>query len=370
MNNAKLYFIELLRIAIGAQNRLSQIPKADEWVEVFNVAMKQSLVGICFVAVQKVNKDSSSQAKYLPTDLYLKWLAVSGKIQQRNELQDKRCHELCAIFSKSSFYSCILKGQGLAKMYGEVLHKLRQSGDIDVWLWPKNNWIMGHDERMKQILAHLPKYGSCSHLTYHNSSVKMFSDIEVEAHFTPSWLYSPVRNRRMQQWFKIMAKTEMNNDFSTIEFDMVYVLIHIYRHLFGEGIGLRQVLDYYFVLKSGQQFKQQSFKTIKQFGAGKFASALMYIMQQVFSMHEEELLCKPNLKEGEFLLNEMMLAGNFGQFDERINKCRNHRLINGFWMHVKRNFHFITHYPSEVVCCPFWKIWHQLWLIKMKKYKN
>ena len=36
--------------------------------------------------------------------------------------------------------------------------------------------------------------------------------------------------------------------FPSIRFNTVYSLLHIFRHVFHEGIGLRQLLDYYYIL--------------------------------------------------------------------------------------------------------------------------
>ena len=38
----------------------------------------------------------------------------------------------------------------------------------------------------------------------------------------------------------------------TIEFNMIFQLIHIMRHFFHDGMGLRQLVDYYWLLSSGK----------------------------------------------------------------------------------------------------------------------
>lgn len=52
----KLFF-DLIRVAIGTQNTLSRPPSKGEWAELYAMAKKQSLVGICFAAVQKLTKN-------------------------------------------------------------------------------------------------------------------------------------------------------------------------------------------------------------------------------------------------------------------------------------------------------------------------
>lgn len=69
----------------------------------------------------------------MPEMLYLTWMGMAAKIQQRNETVNKQCLELQERLSKEGFRSFILKGQGNAENYGSFA-LLRQSGDIDIWL--------------------------------------------------------------------------------------------------------------------------------------------------------------------------------------------------------------------------------------------
>ena len=47
-------FFELIRIAIGTQERLSRVPSKKEWGRLFKMAERQRLLGICFYGVKKV----------------------------------------------------------------------------------------------------------------------------------------------------------------------------------------------------------------------------------------------------------------------------------------------------------------------------
>lgn len=96
--------------------------------------------------------------------------------------------------------------------------------------------------------------GQKADVTEQHVHLDLFEDTEVEAHFTPSVLKSPWTNRRLQKWFEEQAadqfehKNEAGLCVPNDEFNLVFLLIHVYRHLFGEGVGMRQVMDYYFAL--------------------------------------------------------------------------------------------------------------------------
>lgn len=128
-------FFELIQVAIGTRTCLSHTPSADEWGELYAMAKKQSLVGVCFAGVQKLQ----AQRQEPPEMLYLTWMGMAAKIQQRNEVVNRQCVELQAKLSADGIRSCILKGQAIASLYTSTgsaqvgdLALLRQSGDIDV----------------------------------------------------------------------------------------------------------------------------------------------------------------------------------------------------------------------------------------------
>ena len=155
---------------------------------------------------------------------------------------------------------------------------------------------------------------------------------------------------------------------TTIEFDLVYSLVHIYRHIFSEGIGLRQLVDYFYILKhSNEEQRAQAFEIICGFGMKEFAGGIIYILQEKLGMSKEYALCGMNKQHGEFLLNEILLGGNFGQYDKRYSfASKDKKFKRGIAM-LKRNLHYVRLYPSEVLWSPVWKMWHWCWR-KQKGY--
>lgn len=150
---------------------------------------------------------------------------------------------------------------------------------------------------------------------------------------------------------------------------------HIYRHLLDEGVGMRQILDFYVLLKAYQKERQvQSemmnvdvlMKHICDCGMKRFASALMFVLQEIFGLDDEELLCPVSEKHGVFLMEEMMAAGNFGHYDERmkvlaVKKGKLSYQLQKAQRRFKRNLRFLTSYPEEVICEPLARIYHFIW---------
>ena len=184
-------------------------------------------------------------------------------------------------------------------------------------------------------------------------------------------------NRKVQKLFRHwwrpsmehlvdLPVTEGSVAVPTPEMNRVYVLLHIYRHLFDEGIGLRQLLDYFYVLRSPctPDERARTVAILRRLGMLRFARAVMYVEQVVFGLENEHLLLPPSERYGRRLLSEVMRAGNFGQFDERIHRKRNERPIQKFWRKVSRNVTFLTDYPGEVLWSPLFKIWHYFWRMR------
>ena len=112
---------ELIRVALGVQDCLSHSPTADEWGKLYDMAKKQSLVGVCFAGVQML----VNQHQEPPEMLYLTWMGMAAKIQQRNEVVNQQCEEVQKMLAEKGFRSCIFKGQAVASLYHSSLSALR-----------------------------------------------------------------------------------------------------------------------------------------------------------------------------------------------------------------------------------------------------
>lgn len=182
---------------------------------------------------------------------------------------------------------------------------LRTSGDIDLFV--KGEQI--------DIIRYLQKEEPEIQWDYVHAHYHVYDETEVEVHYRPCVLYNLIRNRKLQKWFKDNLNEEkLSLDegeiiVSSSKFNRLFLLVHAYHHLLNGGIGLRQIMDYYFVVKKQpptEDEKNEFEDTLRMFGLTRFASSIMWIMQEVFGLGNQYLLLKPNAAEGAFLLNEIM----------------------------------------------------------------
>lgn len=148
----------------------------------------------------------------------------------------------------------------------------------------------------------------------------------------------------------------------SIEFDLFYILLHIYRHFLYEGVGLKQIVDYYYVLCTvqGSRFKVQEYvDAVHEFGMEKFAKGLMWVMHETLGMPCEWILWEPDEKEGRYILKQVMTGGNFGHHDKRLKHGGSK--LSAVKAILTHNCHLLTHYPSDVIWAPVWIVWHKLW---------
>ena len=344
-------FIELLQVYLGVRDSLSVIPSNEEWKEVYSYALKHTLLGVAFSGIEKLHP-----AQRPPKILLSKWISQVIQIEKANIRLNIKVRELVELCDKHALKSCLLKGQGVATLYPDQLR--RQPGDIDLWV----------NGKIDNTIKVFDSFSPLTEICHHHAHCNLFADTDVEIHFIPCWMYSPVTNNRLQSFFREKENMQFNNyneklgaNVTDVSFDLVFSAVHIYRHLFTEGIGLRQLLDYYYILShSTKEQRNNAYRILRSLRMSSFVSALMWILSQVFCLDEKLLLTTPNAKVGKILLEEIGIAGNFGKYDPRIT-WRGKGIVRNFTCSVIKNFRFIKYFPSEVMWAPIWKMWHFIW---------
>lgn len=351
--NINNLFFELLQVAIGTRICLCYTPSAEEWGELYSKARKQSLVGICFAGVQKLVDSEKEEYSGMNELLYLTWMGMAAKIQQKNEQMNARTVETLEYFRERGYPCHVLKGQGVAKLYGD-LSGLRQSGDIDVWM-------AGGKETAFELSR--KEFGHVEGLTNYHIHFSVFDGVEVELHFKPSFLSSPIRNKRFLKFCKQNEPVEGCADEPSLAFNRIYILLHCYRHLCGHGVGMRQLLDYYFVLVQGftEDEKVESMTWISRLGMLKFARAMMWVLKEVFGLGDRYLLCELDASAGRFLLNEVMHSGNMGHGEDRFDGKISGSAISRYWYNLKRDIRLIQICPHEALWDPVFNVYQFIW---------
>jgi len=371
MTSITTLFFQLLQISLGSREKLDIAPTPTDWLQIFAMAKKQSLMGVCFSGIERLAKEQSPGE-----DLIMEWMGETVKVQRRNQKLNEACQELSTYFDNKGFATCILKGQSNRIYYPTHLASRRTPGDVDIWLFPKGS----QQNSVKQTMELLGNESSIVSLAYLHAELKPLNTVAIEAHFRPTFLNEPIHNRRLQKWFaESKADCIMEIEIAdgiTIPmlkpvYNIIFQLVHIYRHLLDEGIGLRQLLDYYFLLRGTvQSLTEEQKKTIADklsaFGLSRIAGAVMYVLRQVFMIEEKYMIVPVNERYGRQLLDEIMIAGNFGHYDPRLKDIGQASHDTSYQIRhairrFSRNTRFFMAYPSEVIFEPFARVIHFWW---------
>ena len=292
-------------------------------------------------------------------DLLLQWLMQCQMLEKANVRQNNAAIQISEWFRKKKFRTCILKGQGNTLMYPNPYS--RTPGDIDIWV----------EGDVKTIISFVNSISPHEKVCYHHIEFPSYKGVGIEVHYRPSILQCFWHNRRLQKYYdrvkeeqfshRVMLGEQGEIAIPTAEFNLIFHLTHIYAHLMIEGIGLRQLVDYYYILISDDLslIRDRVQKELKELGLWKFAGGIMYIMQEVFGMPASRLIVPPNEKYGKFVLNEVLEAGNFGKHDER-NRFGRSKLGHNL-QRVYRDIRFMRYFPAEALCEPLFRIWHFFW---------
>ncbi|MQO92070.1 nucleotidyltransferase family protein [Prevotella copri] len=125
----------------------------------------------------------------------------------------------------------------------------------------------GGDKRVISFVRSIsPNEKAC----YHHIEFPSYKGVEVEVHYRPSFLLCFWHNRKLQKYYERVKEEQFSHRvmlgeqgeiaIPTVEFNLIFQLTHIYSHLMNEGIGLRQLVDYYYVLCDFYKVYQKSSK--------------------------------------------------------------------------------------------------------------
>lgn len=351
-------FFDFLQFCIGSVADIPASVKDADWKVLYVIAKKQALLGVLFYGIRRLPKELAPEQKLL-----MQWMVMAEQIRKQNIRLFQDSVKVCKNFENKGFANCILKGQGNALLYPDPY--MRTPGDIDIYL----------SGGRKKIMKYVDQVCPNQVMRYHHVDFPVMKTA-IEVHFTPSYMFFPIHNSRMQKWFKEVMDLQCSNVVTlpdgygeitvpTTSFNVIYILSHLYRHVFTEGIGLRQLIDYYFVLVKSEERRVKNLtalqRELKYLGLWKFAGAVMYVLHEALGLPEAKMIAPIDVNEGRFLLAEIMQGGNFGQYDTRLGSKENEGKLHRYLRMSLRNLRFVKHYPTEALSEPLFRTWFALW---------
>lgn len=349
---------------------MSMVVAKIDWRQLYNFASRQALLGFCFDGIERLTKEFSEELKQNPMgrDLLMTWMGASQQIHRQNMKVNAVAGKLYSKFREDGLRCCILKGQGNALMYPNPYS--RTPGDIDVWIDASRERIMEYAQKKFELEDDI-------RLQHLETSL---DGVPVELHFFPCSMNNPIYHARLQKWFRRNADLQCSHivrlpdgagdiAIPTTAFNVVYQLTHLYHHFFDEGIGMRQIIDYYYIVNNDELLviRDTLQRELKYLGLWKFAGAVMYVLKEVLGLSENKMIVPIDEKRGKLLLAEILDGGNFGRHFSKYGGFTHQSLGKKHFLKIWRNMHFVRYYPAEALCEPLFRTWHFFWRMKNKK---
>ena len=360
----------LLNYCLGKKVDMSMVVANLDWRQLYTFASNQAILGFCFDGINRLGQEYPDELKQNPIgrDLLMTWMGAAQQIHRQNMKVNVVASKLYSMLREDGLRCCILKGQGNALMYPNPYS--RNPGDIDVWV----------NASREQITEYAMKHFEIGDdIRFHHLETS-FDGVPVELHFFPGIMNNPIYNARLQKWFKRNADLQCSNIVSlpdgireiaipTTAFNVVYQLTHLYHHFFDEGIGMRQIIDYYYVVNNDELLviRNTLQKELKHLGLWKFAGAVMYVLHEALVLSEEKMIAPMDEKRGKLLLAEILNGGNFGQHFTKYGHFTQQGMAKKYFLKIWRNMHFVRYYPAEALCEPLFRTWHFFWRLKHKR---
>ena len=239
---------DFLKYCLDRKDNMSNVVADIDWQQLYSFASKQAILGLCFNGIERLGREYSDELKQNPIerDLLMTWMGKAQQIRRQNMKVNSVAGKLFSMLREDGQRCCVLKGQGNALMYPNPYS--RTPGDIDVWVNASREEITEYAKRHLNLE---------DDIRFHHLETTM-DGVPVELHFFPCSMNNPLYNARLQKWFKRNADLQCSNVVSlpdgigeiaipTMAFNVIYQLCHLYHHFFDEGIGMRQIIDYYVV---------------------------------------------------------------------------------------------------------------------------
>lgn len=344
------------------------------------------LLGVAFSGILKLPEEQMP-----PSELLAKWQKVALIENERWKRGTEICRRACETHERNGFYSCVLMPR-FEQVRDERLEvRGGDPRDIDILCWSKDK---RDGKRTIVEYVNFQYVSSTKHIK--PKVVRQHVDwksghIPIDVQLRASLLNNPWYNKRYVTWRREMLERTSKSPCVgrlgelPVEFYVVYQLLHLYKRFFCEDLRFGHLLEYYYTLKTlsllslhresarhpqspcvGGEVRDKGLedrderlevmRVIENLGMRKFAGAVMYVLQTVFAMPDEYLLCKPDVRHGSFVLKMTNLAGEYGRAYERTRTLSHLGKIGRYLYWIKRNRPFITQYPSEMLFETYRKI--------------
>lgn len=248
MTNTQRQLIEIIKAALEQECDKALLSDVDI-KSLFNEAQGQAVLGLAMDGIERISLRLADKSN---RKLLLSWIATREMIQQQNLLHIKTIRDIHCLLKNKDIPVVFMKGVTAAQRYPQPLN--RTVGDID--------FVVAEND-FKRTLKALEEIADVDYeLIHEHHGMAHIGDITLEPHYKVHNYQYKANDRAMQEIFgevfpdKLrhieIGETEIPVFPPTME--SVFLVSHMVNHVYEEGLGLRQVIDYrQFLEKDGDK---------------------------------------------------------------------------------------------------------------------
>lgn len=364
----KAHNILLVLLRAGLWERkvedLSMFPLTDrEWEDVFRLAVNQTVTGIVFEGLQQL------PAACLPSEVLLaRWVVRVDCIERQNCRMNQVLKEMNDLFNRNGIRGVLQKGQGVAAFYEQPL--LRECGDIDFYFHTR--------EEVKSAVQLMKRCGCLLQRSPDNSYSFTYKKVPVEFHSELLDLFNPFRKAYRaslirKYGFQRLTLGGDSDGFSVPvpapELNLLLLGAHMFKHLSGYGLGLRQFCDMARACyKLQNHYNKEDMQTIcRKTGIDRWLRQLNTVLVVCLGLPAD---CLPfpamDKRVSEKLLDIVFRGGNFGENLRRKKPL----LSSSFRKKWQTGWAFGRHIGFSSAYAPLETVWMLIYLILGQRHER
>lgn len=293
-------FLSLVRMGIG--HRVYALPKNVGWNTIQTLGLRHGLSAIVIDGIEKL-----PEAFRPPKELLLKWIGeVLQGYEYRFEMYRRTISEMASFYDSHGYKMMVIKGYACALDWPKPEH--RPCGDIDIWLFGKQNEADAELTKEKGVIIDK---------SHHHHTVFNWREFTVENHYDFVNVHAHRSSAELEKVFKELGKDDSYN----VEIDgekvylpspnlhALFLVKHMVSHFAAAAISLRQVLDWaFFVEKHGEDVDWEWLLTmLDNYHMKDFFNLINAICVEDLGFRAElfpSVQCLPSLKER--VLNDIL----------------------------------------------------------------
>lgn len=204
-----------------------------EWTLLYRESKRQTVSGLALVGVGML-----PDPLFPPRALLLRWVARGDRIERTCHRMERDAATLLRTMHEAGLRPLLQKGLAVGRFYPRP--RLRVSGDIDLWFDAASR---------RQADSLIMSLGVPVKLSADGSAVYHWGATEVEHHSDLVELQSPRARRRLEAYTSQPSRTVEVAPGLEVEVaapiaELLMISVHILKHCFGMGVGLRHFCDY------------------------------------------------------------------------------------------------------------------------------